>query len=164
MALHPKETKYIIFNANEQNLSELDLSIFINSNNEDENLDNLKVKIERVHCNSSEPAVKFLGVYLDPKPNFKYHVTKMCSKIESSVYAINMAKKILSPSALKSLYFAIVHSHLIYGIHIWSSAPTYVINPLVKLQKKAMRIISGAPYNGHTIKFTYQIFWTVVYV
>jgi hypothetical protein len=150
MALHPKKTKYIIFNANEQNLYELDLSIFINSNNEDENFDNLKIKIERVHCNSSEPAVKFLGVYLDPKLNFKYHVTKMCNKIASSLYAINMAKNFLSSSALKSLYFAIVHSHLIYGIHIWSSAPTYVINPLVKLQKKAMRIISGAPYNSHT--------------
>jgi hypothetical protein len=48
MALHPKKTKYIIFNANEQSLSELDLSIFINSNSEDEDLDNLKVKIERI--------------------------------------------------------------------------------------------------------------------
>jgi hypothetical protein len=146
MALHPKKTKYIIFNANEQTLAELDLSIFINSNNEDEDLDSLKIKIERIHCNSSEPAVKFLGVYLDPKLNFKFHVSKICSKIASSLYAINMVKNVLSPSALKSLYFALVHSHLIYGIHVWSAAPTYVINSLVKLQKKALR----APYNGHT--------------
>jgi hypothetical protein len=55
MALHPKKTKYIIFNANEQTLSELDLSIFINSNNEDEDLDNLKVKIERIHCSCKIP-------------------------------------------------------------------------------------------------------------
>jgi hypothetical protein len=150
MALHPKKTKFVIFNASEQLLSDLDINIFINSNNENEDFANLKVKIERINCNSTEPAIKFLGVYLDPKLNFKYHVTKMCNKIASSLYAINMVKNLLSSRALKSLYFALVHSHLIYGIHVWSAAPSHVINPLVKMQKKAIRIINGAPYNSHT--------------
>jgi hypothetical protein len=150
MALHPKKTKFIIFNANEHLLSDIDANIFINSNNEHENLDHLKVKIERINVNSTEPAIKFLGVYLDPKLNFKYHVSKMCKKIASSLYVINMAKNLLSFKALKSLYFALVHSHLIYGIHVWSAAPTYVLNPLEKLQKKAIRIVNSVPYNSHT--------------
>jgi hypothetical protein len=61
-----------------------------------------------------------------------------------------MAKNFLSFTALKSLYFALVHSHFIYGIHVWSAAPQYVINSLEKLQKKAIRIINSAPYNSHT--------------
>jgi hypothetical protein len=150
MALHPKKTKFIVFNANEQLLSEIDPNVFINSNNENENLESLKVKIERINGNSEEPAIKFLGVYLDSKLNFKYHVSKMCKKIASSLYVINMAKNFLSFTALKSLYFALVHSHFIYGIHVWSAAPQYVINSLEKLQKKAIRIINSAPYNSHT--------------
>jgi hypothetical protein len=150
MALHPKKTKFIVFNASEHLLSELDVSVFINSNNENENFEHLKVKIEMINTNSVEHAIKFLGVYLDPKLNFKYHVSKMCKKIASSLYAINMSKNVLSYSALKSLYFALVHSHLIYGIHVWSAAPSYVINSLVKMQKKALRIINNVQYNSHT--------------
>jgi hypothetical protein len=150
MALHPKKTKFVVFNASEQLLSEIDLNVFINCNNENEDLDSLKLKIERINCDSSEPAIKFLGVYLDPKLNFKHHVNKMCSKIASSLYAINMVKNLLSSRALKSLYFALVHSHLVYGIQVWSAAPSHVVLPLVKMQKKAIRIINGAPYNSHT--------------
>jgi hypothetical protein len=150
MALHPIKTKFIIFNANEQLLSELDPYVYINSNNEHENFENLKVKIERININSAEPAIKFLGVYLDPKLNFKYHVSKMCKKIASSLYVINMTKNVLSSNALKSLYFALVHSHFIYGIHVWSAAPQHVVNSLEKMQKKAIRMINNAPYNSHT--------------
>jgi hypothetical protein len=125
--------------------SEIDANVFINSNNENENLESLKIKIERINSNLEEPAIKFLGVYLDSKLNFKYHVSKMCKKIASSLYVINMAKNFLSFTALKSLYFALVHSHFIYGVHVWSAAPQYVINSLEKLQKKAIRIINSAP-------------------
>jgi hypothetical protein len=144
------KNSFVIFNASEQMLSEIDVNVFINSNNENENLDNLKVKIERINSNSEEPAIKFLGVYLDPKLNFKYHVSKMCKKIVSSLYVINLGKNFLSFTALKSLYFALVHSHFIYGIHVGSAAPHYVKNSLEKLQKKAIRIINSAPYNSHT--------------
>jgi hypothetical protein len=100
--------------------------------------------------NSEEPAIKFLGVFLDPKLNFKHHVAKIVSKISRSLYVIQMAKNLLSVKALKSLYYALVHSHLIYGIQVWCSAPASVISPLEKVQKKALRIINNAPYNSHT--------------
>ena len=42
---------------------------------------------------------------------------------------------------------------LIYGIQVWSSCNNDLINTLFKLQKKAIRIIHGLPYNGHTESF-----------
>jgi Reverse transcriptase (RNA-dependent DNA polymerase) len=150
MALHPKKTKYIIFNASEQMLSNHDLSVFINSNNENEDYDELKVNIERISLNSEIPAIKFLGVFLDPKLNFKYHVSKLANKISRSLYVIQMSKNVLTSRALKSLYYALIHSNLMYGLHIWSSAPVGTISLLEKLQKKAIRIINLAPYNSHT--------------
>ena len=43
---------------------------------------------------------------------------------------------------LKSLYFALVHSHLVYGIQIWSVAPQKSLNQLNIFQKKCIRIIT----------------------
>jgi Reverse transcriptase (RNA-dependent DNA polymerase) len=150
MALHPGKTKFIIFNANEQLLANQDVNIVINNNNFGENEPNLKFNIERI-CNLSEvPAIKFLGVSLDPKLNFKLHISNIANKISRSLYVIQSAKHVLTPKALKCLYYSLVHSHLVYAIHIWSSAPNSVLNRLEKLQKKAIRIINGAPYNCHT--------------
>jgi Reverse transcriptase (RNA-dependent DNA polymerase) len=150
MALHPKKTKYVIFNANEHLINDVNLNLFIDSNNENENLEELKVTIERISVHSEMPAIKFVGVYLDPKLNFKFHINKLVSKISRSLYMVQMSKNFLTVGALKSLYYALIHSNLIYGLHIWSSAAASTLNPLEKIQKKAIRTINLAPYNSHT--------------
>ncbi len=60
------------------------------------------------------------------------------------------ARNILSKKSLTSLYYSLIHSHLIYGIQVWSSCNNEAVNSLFKLQKKAIRIIHSLPYNGHT--------------
>jgi hypothetical protein len=152
MALHPQKTKFLVFNASEQMLLDQNFRIFIDNNNENENFEHLKLSIERITSNSDPPAIKFLGVYLDPKLNFKFHLSQIANKISRALYVIQTAKNILTDLALKSLYYAMLHtgSHLIYGIHIWSSAATSTLNALEKLQTKAIRIISRANYNSHT--------------
>ena len=66
------------------------------------------------------------------------------------MYAIRTAKNFLSQNALKSLYYALIHSHLIYGIQIWGGAANKYVNEIVLIQKKAIRIICNAKYNSHT--------------
>jgi hypothetical protein len=150
MSLHPAKTKFIIFNATENAISNCDTSIFIDSNNENENFLHLKTRIERISVNSTVPAIKFLGVYLDPKLNFNYHIMQIVKKISKSLYVIQSTKNLLSEKSLKSLYYALVHSHLIYGIHLWSCTSHANINILTKLQKKSIRIITRSSYNSHT--------------
>ena len=48
------------------------------------------------------------------------------------------------------LYNSIFHCHLLYAIQIWSCVRSGLINELFKLQKAAIRIISGTSYNSHT--------------
>ena len=74
----------------------------------------------------------------------------MCNKISRSLYAIRTAKNFLTGTALKSLYFALVHSLIIYGLHIWGGSANKYVNEVVILQKKAIRIICDAKYNAHT--------------
>jgi hypothetical protein len=71
-------------------------------------------------------------------------------KISKSLYILQSTKNILSEKSLTNLYYALVHSHLIYGIHIWSCTALSNLTSLEKLQKKALRIITKSTYNSHT--------------
>jgi hypothetical protein len=48
------------------------------------------------------------------------------------------------------MFFLLIHSHLIYGIHLWSTAVLLsVTNIITSKQKTALRVISNAKYNAH---------------
>ena len=49
-----------------------------------------------------------------------------------------------------SVYYSLIHSHLIYGIQIWSSCTNSYVKGLFTKQKNALRIINGSAYNAHT--------------
>jgi len=55
----------------------------------------------------------------------------------------------LSLKALKTLYYSLVHCHLVYGNQIWSSASSGVITKLFRKQKAAIRVITNSRYNQH---------------
>ena len=150
MALHPSKTKFMLFNCTENQILLANPQIYIDNNNEGENDPKLISKIERVGRGSDTPAIKFLGIHIDPALNFQYHIKQISNKIARSMYAIQSAKNILTPNALKSLYYALVHSHLVYGIQIWSVASQNSLNQLIVYQKKCVRIITQAKYRSHT--------------
>ena len=61
-----------------------------------------------------------------------------------------MAKNNLTYKGLRALYFALVHSHLSYCPTILNCLSTSNKNRLLKIQKKAIRLITGSNYNAHT--------------
>ena len=65
-----------------------------------------------------------------------------------------LVKNILTPSALKSVYYSLLHSHFIYGIQIWCSTSDTNFNCLYIKQKSAIRIINSAKYNSHSIRYS----------
>lgn len=60
------------------------------------------------------------------------------------------SKNILPEQAMKSLYYSLFHSHLIYCIQIWSCTSHAIIKPLVTKQKMAIRLLHQSKYNAHT--------------
>jgi hypothetical protein len=95
------------------------------------------------------PAVKFLGVYIDPQLNFKYHI-KQLMKISKSLFFIKKSKFFLTSISLKAFYYSLVHCHLTYALPVWGCTIKSNLNSLIKLQKNAIRIISNSVYNAHT--------------
>ena len=150
LALHPEKTKFILF-TNSSDARNSDISISLNFNNDRDVQDkNLIKNLERITSNSEIPAIKFLGIYIDPLLSFKHHISTISSKLSKSLYFLRSVKNILTPSALKSVYYSILHSHFIYGIQIWSSPTASNFSCLFTKQKSAIRLINFAKYNSHT--------------
>ena len=94
--------------------------------------------------------MKVLGVLLDQHLNLQDHVKSLHSKIAKNVYMLNQVKNLLDNNILKLIYFAHIHSHLVYCCNILGMCTANTIKPIQVLQKKAIRIISNASYYAHT--------------
>jgi hypothetical protein len=91
--------------------------------------------------------MRFLGVFFDPSLNFKYHVQQIMSKVSRALYILRTVKNMLTPSALKSLYYTLFHCHIIYAMPIWTVCNLQLQKDLHIKQKMA---VAGLKYNDHT--------------
>ena len=82
--------------------------------------------------------------------NFKYHIKSINSKISRALFSLNRVKHLLPQQALKTLYFSLLHCHLLYACEIWSCVPPSLLKDLIIKQKKAVRIISLSKFNSHS--------------
>ena len=152
MSLHPSKTKFTIFYPTPSLIPWNEINLYFDENELDSPNPNpvLRKKIEFVNHESNEPAIKFLGIYLDPALNFKFHIDSLNKKLSKSLFCLRRCKNMLTEKALISLYYSTFHCHLIYGILIYSCAYQTNLNSLIIKQKKAIRCITNSRYNLHT--------------
>ena len=93
--------------------------------------------------------VKFLGVIIDDKINWKEHVNSLCTKLSHDVAMLIVAKYCFPKSCLLTLYFAFFYAHLCYALPLWCCTGTTILETLYRLQKCAIKIIVGANPNVH---------------
>ena len=88
----------------------------------------------------------FLGITINKNLNWKNHIQNIAIKLSKAIGILNRLKFQLPLNILKIVYNSLVHSHLNYGLLCWG----YQIQRLIKLQKKAIRVITLSKYNSHT--------------
>ncbi|CAL4144109.1 unnamed protein product [Meganyctiphanes norvegica] len=93
---------------------------------------------------------KFLGVILDNKLSWNAHINYISKKISKSVSILKMLKFTFPSNILKSLYHSLIYPYYTYCNLVWGCASNIHLETLVKLQKKAVRIICKAGYYDHT--------------
>ena len=98
--------------------------------------------------NKSE--TKFLGVVIDNKLTWKSHISLLCKKISKSTAILKLLKYTYPKRILRTLYMSLIYSHLNYCNLIWGAAENSTLDPLFKLQKKAVRIVNHSHYLDHT--------------
>ena len=126
MAVNISKTKYIIFRTKGKKI-DTNCAKDIFNNNEigaTQNPD-LLTQLDRIYIDNPDPEnrhFKLLGVYFDEFLNFDKHAEYTCAKLSRAIYCIERSANKLSLKSLKSLYYALVHPHLLYCINIHSWA------------------------------------------
>ena len=93
---------------------------------------------------------KFLGVQIDSKLSWKNHIDYICTKLSKCVAILAKARRKLPQTCLISLYYLIAYPYLIYCNHVWGNNYSTVLEKLILMQKKIIRIITCSPYRAHT--------------
>ena len=114
-------------------------------------INNVASPLERIHRNNpNNNSYKYLGVLIDENLNLNSHIDYVCKKLSRALYCLNRVKHKLGSKALRTLYFALFHPHLLYCILILNCASVSNLNKIQILQKKAIRTITNSKYNAHT--------------
>ena len=148
LALHKDKTKFLLFFKNRNSQTP---ELFFDFNPLSDEFQNPALKFPMTCVNDLEDQkIKFLGIFIDPFLTFKDHISHINSKISTGLYFIRSVRNILNEKSLRYLYFALVHSHLIYAIQIYSCTNENALKSIFIKQKNAIRIITNSKYNSHT--------------
>jgi len=106
------------------------------------------------HTISPEDNLKNLGVLLDNKLSWKPHVQKVKSQLSRACGILSKLKHYTSPPVLKVVYNSLIQPYLNYSILNWGRDSNATIQPLIKLQNKAIKIIN--PTNMGSLEDHFQ--------
>ena len=93
---------------------------------------------------------KFLGIRIDRKLDWKYHVDKVLTKIKQNMNILKLGKHFLNVHVKCIVYFAQIQSHISYGLSVWGNMIlATTITKLQKLQNQCVNLITeqGATMN-----------------
>lgn len=92
-------------------------------------------------------SIKYLGVVIDENCNWKQHILKLKSYLNSALRTFYNLKQICPIDILKTVYFSIINSKLQYGIVCWGGTYLSTVKVINVSQKKILRVMCGAKNN-----------------
>jgi len=140
LSLNISKTNYIIFHNQNKNIP----------------VNRESIMIDRTTISEVEH-IKFLGVTIDNRLNWKIHLTNTSKQVLKAVAILARLKRILPTRTLKTIYSSLILPYLNYGITAWGNVKNREIKRLNILQKKAVRHIANKPYNSHTAPLFKQL-------
>lgn len=131
LSLNIEKTNFIVFSKSK--IPDDIPSVFINGSH-----------IKRVNY------IKFLGVIIDEKLSWSYHINHIKGKISKSIGMLSCARRNLDRETLLKLYFAFIHPYLNYCIDVWGRCNQHYFQTLFRLQKRAVRLITFSTWRAHS--------------
>ena len=93
--------------------------------------------------------VKYLGILIDEFLAWNYQFEQLASKLSRANGIMAKLRHFVPQPVLKTIYYAIFHSHLSYASIVWGQSLSQN-SRIGKLQKKCLRIISFSNFNAET--------------
>ena len=134
LTLHPEKTKFISFHPPRKKINLDNISISIDGN-----------KTKRVEC------TQFLGVIIPENLSWQVHVKAISSKVAKSIGILIKSRQFFLTNTLLTLYSSLVLPYRQCCCIVWASTYSSHLQPLFRLQTKALRIITDLPPRAHTL-------------
>ena len=99
-----------------------------------------KTNIEQVN------EIKHLGVIFNDKLSWKSYIQDVWSKLSNGSWALLKLRNYVDTKTLKTVYYALIYSYLQYCVSTWGLASTTALDPLVRIYKRIIRIITNSPF------------------
>src|SRR6267154_1341112 len=96
-------------------------------------------------------SVKFLGVIIDEKLDWKIHIQDLCLRLRRYVGIFYKLSLKLPPHILKILYLAIIYPRILYGIEVYANTYLTYLHDLMILNNRLLRILQHKKYFTNTI-------------
>ena len=132
LSLNLKKTHFIIFRRQRAKVKL----------NEELVIDNVKIKMK--------DSTKFLGVLIDRYLNFQDHIKYISGKVSRGIGILYKCKRLFHQRTLLTLYNSFIYPHLNYCNTVWCNTYSSYLEPLSKLQTRAVRMITGSRKYDHT--------------
>ena len=105
--------------------------------------DSINIKLNNVEIPRVEQT-KFLGVIVDSKLTWKFHIQEVEKKVSRNIGIISRLSYLLPEDVLRMLYSTLILPYLSYCNLIWGSTFQSNLKKLTAKQNKIVRVISGA--------------------
>jgi len=105
-------------------------------------------------CNNNLQRVdktKFLGIIIDEHLTWKNHIDYITKKIMKSIGIVCRIRFFINQPLLRMLYNSLIYPYLHYGNIIWANNYPTRLDKILKLQKKALRIITFSSYSAPSL-------------
>ena len=89
---------------------------------------------------------KLLGIIIDKTLSWDSQIDSVCQKLTRRITLLKVLSKYVDKSSLKQYYNSYILPIFDYGCMIWGQCSLYNMNRLLKLQKRAARIILQADF------------------
>lgn len=93
--------------------------------------------IPNIISQNQSDCIKVLGITIDPKLTWSNHTNAVCKKIAKNIYLLKRLRQLVSLKYLLVVYYAMIHSHLSYGVALWGNSSG--AKNVFYWQKKALR-------------------------
>ena len=129
-------------------------------------LDNCSLELKLVNSDIEQvDSQKVLGVTIDKYLSFDVHVEELCKKLSQRIAVLRKIRRFI-PIEQRILYYnAMIKQvmRMIYGSTIWSNCSADNLTRILKLQKRATRVISGADTRSNRVILFNKLGWLPFY-
>ena len=127
LTINLKKTHYMVFHR--ARIKAKDLNVEMQGNN--------------IDCVTT---TKYLGVIIDNKLKWTSHILYIKNKISKTIGLFYKMRQYLERKALINLYYTLVFPYLIYCNEVWGNASAVHLEPIITIQKRAIRTITFSSY------------------